>query len=267
MAKEILTFTREQETLLIPLYSKARNNLFFEDKKAQEILAGVQYDFERLKVPRKTAVTLCMRAKQLDEYTRQFLYAHPQALVLHLGCGLDSRCLRVPHPQAAWIDLDLPDVIEVRKKFYGLSETDRMIASSVTDPEWTEQIAPEGRPVFMVAEGLMMYLEEKDVRALILCLRQKFSGCSLAFDAFSKLTAERVKAHPSLQKTGAVIQWGIDDPHEIERWADGICLKEEWFFSQSPDIGKLDWFYRAMFRLTGSIQAAKKAQRLLYYTL
>ncbi len=267
MPKEKIALTKEQETLLIPLYAKAHNNLFFLDEKAREILAGVQYDFARLKVPQKTAVTLCMRAKQLDEYTRQYLSVHPQALVLHLGCGLDSRCLRVPHPQAAWIELDLPDVIALRQKFYGPSETDHMIASSVTALEWMEQVAPAGRPVFVVAEGLMMYLEEKDVRALILRLHQKFPGSSLVFDAFSKLTAERVKAHPSLQRTGAIVQWGIDDPHEIEGWAEGICLKEEWFFSQSPDINKLDWFYRAMFRLTGLIQVVIKAQRLLYYTL
>lgn len=49
--------------------------------------------------------------------------------------------------------------------------------------------------------------------------------------------------------------------------AKGIRLKEEWFFSQSPDIPKLGWFYRFMFRLTSGIPAAQKAQRLLYYTL
>ncbi len=267
MPKEKIALTKEQETLLIPLYSKARNNLFFVDEKARQILDGVQYDFGRLKVPQKTAVTLCMRAKQLDEYTRQFLSAQPKALILHLGCGLDSRCLRVPHPQATWVDLDLPDVIELRKKFYYQDDFYMMIPSSVTDLEWMDQVASERRPVFVVAEGLMMYLHEKNVRALIVGLHQRYPGSALAFDAFSKLTAERVHAHPSLQKTGAVIQWGIDDPREIESWAEGICLKEEWFFSQSADIDKLDWFYRTMFRLAGSIQAAKRAQRLLYYTL
>ncbi|MGE5224366.1 MAG: class I SAM-dependent methyltransferase, partial [Omnitrophica WOR_2 bacterium] len=129
----------------------------------------------------------------------------------------------------------------------------------------------DGRPVFVVAEGLLMYLPESEVRGLVLCLHQKFPGCSLVFDAFSKLTASRVQAHPSLQKTRATVQWGIDDPHEIESWAageqPGIRWKEEWFFSQSPDIEKLGWFYRFMFRLTGSIKAAQQAHRLLYYVL
>ena len=85
-AKTRVTLTPEQETLLIPLYSKAQDNPLFEDKKARQILAGVDYDFERLKTPQKTAVTLRIRAKQLDMYTRRFISTHPGALILHPGC-------------------------------------------------------------------------------------------------------------------------------------------------------------------------------------
>ena len=269
--KEKISLTKEQETLLIPLYAKAQDNPLFLDQKARQILEGVQYDFSQLKIPQKTQVTLRIRAKQLDAYTREFIVTHPNALILHLGCGLDSRCLRVPRAETLWIDLDMPDVIELRRKFYPETETYRMIGSSVTDLAWMEGVSPDGRPVFVVAEGLLMYLHESEVRALILCLHQKFPGCHLVFDAFSKLTADRVRAHPSLQKTGASIRWGIDDAHEIEHWAQGdhpgIRLKEEWFFSQSPDLDRLGWFYRWMFRLTRSIPAAQKAQRLLYFTL
>jgi O-methyltransferase involved in polyketide biosynthesis len=263
--KPKIALTREQATLLIPLYAKAQNNPVFTDEKARQILDGVEYNFGQLKVPEKTAVTLRIRAKQLDAYTRQFIAAHPDAIVLHLGCGLDSRCLRVEHPAALWFDLDMPEVIELRRTFYAETEGYRMIASSVTDLAWIDQIPAAGRPVFIVAEGLLMYLYAADVRALILCLHDRFRGGELVFDAFSKYTADRIKAHPSIQKTGATVHWGIDDPHEMEGWAEGIRLKEEWFFSQSADIERLTWFYRMMFRLTRSIQIAQRAQRLLYF--
>jgi O-methyltransferase involved in polyketide biosynthesis len=265
--KEKISLTKEQETLLIPLYSKAQDNALFDDKKARQILAGVEYDFAQLKTPEKTAVMLRIRAKQLDAYTRQFIAAHPNALILHLGCGLDSRCERVEYAGTKWIDLDMPDVIELRKKFYQETESYHMIASSVTDLSWMDKVSSGGRPVLVLAEGLLMYLHENDVKALVLRLQQKFPGCELAFDAFSKLTADRVQAHPSLQKTGADIHWGIDDPHEIEQWGTGIHLKEEWYFSREPDVDRLSWFYRFMFRLTSSIEVANRAHRLLYYTL
>jgi O-methyltransferase involved in polyketide biosynthesis len=269
--KEKILLTKEQETLLIPLYSKAQDNPILKDEKARQILGQVEYDFGGLRVPQKTVVTLSIRARQLDIYTQEFIDQHPNALILHLGCGLDSRCLRVERRETIWYDLDLPDVIDLRRKFYTESDVYHLIPSSVTNLAWLELVSPKDRPVFVVAEGLMMYLQESEVRDLILCLHQTLPGCSLVFDAFSKMTVARVESHPSLKKTGASVKWGIDDPHEIESWVESsggdIQLQEEWFFSQSADIARLGWFYRFMFRLTAAFPTVQKAQRLLYYTL
>ena len=90
--KAKITLTPAQETLLIVLYAKAQpdNPLFF-DPKAREILDRVDYNFKRLRVPYKTVVLVCQRAKKLDAVARDFLVEHPAGVVLHLGCGLDSR--------------------------------------------------------------------------------------------------------------------------------------------------------------------------------
>ncbi len=267
--KEKITLTKAQETLLITLYAKAQDNPILVDSTARQVLDQVNYDFARLKVPWKTAVTVQMRAKQMDDYTRRFLTNHPQALVLHLGCGLDSRCRRVDWvgQSVDWYDLDMPDVIALRRKFYPETDSYHLVASSVTQLDWTEQIIARNRPTIMIAEGLLMYLSEAEVRALFLRLRERFPGCELACDVFSRLTADRVKAHPSLNKTGADIRWGIDDSHEIENWAPGIRLKEEWFFNQSPDLDKLGWLQAALFRLAGAFATARSAHRILYYQL
>lgn len=156
----------------VPLYSRAvesrRPNPIFVDEKAQEILGHVEYDFDKLKIPRKTAVTLCLRAKKIDAYTREFLARHPRSVVVHLGCGLDSRWTRVNKGEVEWYDLDMPKVIDLRRKFYEETETYRMIPSSVTDLGWMGIISPRGRPVLVIAEGLLMYLKEEEVKALIL---------------------------------------------------------------------------------------------------
>lgn len=269
--KEKILLTQEAETLLIPLYSKAtesrRPNPIFVDEKAQEILSQADYDFAHLRVPRKTSISLCIRANKLDDYTRRFLADHPQSVVIHLGCGLDSRCLRVDHEKAEWYDLDMPQVIELRRKFYEESPTYHLIPSSVTDLSWTDAVSTQGRPVLVVAEGLLMYLKEEDVKALFLRLKEVFPGCHLACDVFSVLTARRVKDMSSLKQTGAVIQWGIDDAGAIEKWAPGIRLKEEWYFAQAEEINRLGAFYRLAFRLAGLFNMANKAHRILYFNL
>ncbi len=271
ISKEKVTLVGEQATLLIPLHSKAsesrRPSAIFADEKAQEILARVDYDFSRLQVPRKTAIALCLRASKLDAYARQFLARHPWGVIVHLGCGLDSRCLRVPHPGAEWYDLDLPDVIELRRKFYQETAHYHMLASSVTDLTWTGAVAANNRPVLAIAEGLLMYLREAEVQALFLKLQQVFPGCELACDVYSRLTARRAGAIRSLKETGATIRWGIDDALEIERWAPGICLQEEWYFTRSPEIERLGPGYRLAYRMAGLFPAANRAHRLLYLCL
>ncbi len=269
--KEKVVLAEAQETLLIPLYSKAVESRqptpIFVDPKAQEILQRVEYDFARLNVPRKTSIMLCIRARKLDDYARAFLAQHPDGVILHLGCGLDSRCLRVAHDQADWYDLDLPPVIDLRRKFYAETPAYHLLPSSVTDLHWTERVSAQGRPVFVIAEGLLMYLTEAEVKALILKLREQFPGCELAADVFSAATAKRVGAHPSLKQTDAVVHWGIDDARGIEAWAPGIRLKEEWYFAQAAEIDKLSLGYRLAFKLAGLFGAANKAQRIVYYSL
>jgi O-methyltransferase involved in polyketide biosynthesis len=269
--RERVVLHEAQETLLIPLYGKAtesrRPNPIFVDAKAQEILEGVDYDFGRLAIPRKTSITLCIRARKLDDYARAFLAAHPAGLVLHLGCGLDSRCLRVPHAGAEWYDLDMPDVIELRRSFYDETPGYHMIASSVTDHEWMEAVTQRGRPTLVIAEGLLMYLLEAQVRALALALRAAFPRCELACDVYSEMTARRAHNMPSLKRTGATIHWGINDARAIEGWAPGVCLREEWYFTRAPEIARLGLGYRLAFALAGRFRTANQAHRIVYLEL
>ena len=266
--KTKIKLSPEQETLLITLYAKAHpdNPLLF-DPIALEILERVDYDFDSLKVPYKTVVLVCQRAKKLDAVTREFLTVNPGGLVVQLGCGLDSRLLRVDDGKVAWYDLDMPSVIELRRKFFSESERCRMIASSVTDLDWMDAVQAEGKPVLVVAEGLLMYLDEADVRRLVLKLGESFPGCRLIADVFSRLAARSAANHSSLKETGAALGWGIDDPREMESWGGGIRLLEEWFFSDDPNLDRLSTGYRLAYKLVGGFKIAKRAHRVVYYQL
>jgi len=263
-----VALTAEQETLLIPLYAKAHpDNVLFVDEQAQDILNRIDYDFDRLRVPLKTVILVCQRAKKLDAVTRAFLADQPGGVVLHLGCGLDGRFWRVDDGQVEWYDLDMPPVIELRRRLYPAAERYHLIASSVTDLEWTAQVEAEGRPVLVVAEGLLMYLDEPGVRRLFLHLQRVFPGCRLAADVFSRLAARSAHRHASLKETGATIGWGVDDPCEPEGWSPGIHLEKEWFFSQDPNLARLGLGYRLAYKVAGAFKVARRAHRIVIYRL
>ena len=227
----------------------------------------MDYDFDHLRVPYKTVILVCQRAKKLDAVTRDFLIDHPDGVVLQLGCGLDSRFWRVDNRRVTWYDLDMPPVVELRHHFFNENERYRMIASSVTDLEWMDTIVANGKPVLVVAEGLLMYLGEAEVRRLVLELHETFPGCRLIADVFSRLTARSASNHPSLKQTGATLAWGIDDPHEVEAWASEIRLLEEWYFSDDPDMSRLSLGYRMAYKLAGAFKMAQRAHRIVYYQL
>ena len=176
-ARAKMTLTPEQETLLITLYAKAQpgNPLFF-DPAAQDILNQVDYDFTRLHVPYKTVVLVCQRAKKLDAVTRDFLAGHPDGVVIQLGCGLDNRFWRVDDGRVNWYDLDMPPVVELRHRFFTGSERYHLIAASVTDLEWVDMVTSGGRPVLVVAEGLLMYVRRGRCTATGAPTARDFSG-------------------------------------------------------------------------------------------
>jgi len=263
--------TEEKETLFVPLLGKAtmsrQAHPILVDTKAEEIIDSIDYDFERLRVPMKTLVTLAMRAKKLDSYVVDYLHRTEDPLVLHLGCGLDSRVLRVGFGKGAWYDVDYPDVIGLRREFYHETAAYHMIGSSVTDRPWLDQIPRESGPACIVAEGLLMYLHEEQVRQLFVDLQTLLPGSEICFDAFTAFAARAANRHPSIRKTGARIHWGVDDPRQIEGWGTGMKLLDEWFFTDSEDFPSLVLGSRLMFRTMGMLGSAKKAQRILRFRL
>jgi len=263
--------TEEKETLFVPLLGKAtvsrQANPILVDHKAEEIIDRVDYDFERLLAPKKTLTMLAMRAKKLDSYVLDYLRRAEDPVVLHLGCGLDSRVLRVGFDKGAWFDLDYPDVIALRREFYDETPNYHMIGSSVTERAWLDQLPRDRGPACIVAEGLLMYLREEQVRQLFVDLQERLPGSEISFDAFSIFAARAANRHPSIKKTGAHITWGIDDPREIERWGSGMTLLEEWCFADSEDVESLGVGDRLMYRATGLFGFAKKAQRILRFRL
>lgn len=271
MDKEKVKFQKEKETLLVPLYCKylesQKASPIIKDEKAIEIVNGIEYDFEHLEIPKQTYVTICMRAKQFDNYTKKYLMNVPDSIFIHLGCGLDSRFSRVDNNKVEWYDLDFPEVISLRKYFY--NETDRyhLISSSVMELNWLEKINSKNKPVIILAEGLFMYLKGEEIKTLFKALQDKFSKCTIIFDSYSEITAKGIKNHPSIKKTGAVINWGINNARDIELWDNKIHLIEEWYFTQSNELSKLDSGYRFLFKIMSLFPIAKKAHRILVFQL
>jgi O-methyltransferase involved in polyketide biosynthesis len=212
-------------TLYLRAYESRSRQPILGDNTAAEAVDRINYDFKRIhrmSLPASNQYLVALRAKRLDDWCAEFLRRHPDAVVLHLGCGLDGRPFRLPVPPAVlWFDLDQPNVIELRRRLYDDTDHYLMIGSSVTDPHWLDQI-PAGHSTLVVAEGLLMYVPKAEVRQLLQRLTDRFDCGELLFDTLAPQA-------PLLSKvfTRGIIKWGIRDAREMQTWNPRLRLLEQ----------------------------------------
>jgi len=263
------TLSSVSETLLVTLYLRAmetqRPDALIKDEKAVELVtrlssgSPIRYDFERIKLlhlNEANKMVIILRSREFDRYAANFLARHSDAVVVHIGCGLDSRFERVDNGQVEWYDLDLPDVIELRRKLTGSArqitgdEAERyhLLGCSVLEDAWLEAVSVHRkRPFLFLAEGVFMYLEEIQAKSLVLLLRNQFPGAELVFDAYSPI--HNLVSNLQTSIFGFHAHWGIWHGQEVEAWGNasptgaGIRLLDEWCYLDEPDprLSHLRW--------------------------
>lgn len=259
-----IQLNNEMETLLIPLYGKAKMSKtgVFKDPYAEAAIGKLDYDYSRLKIQNKTQVMLAMRAAIMDDFCKGFIAENPNCLVLHLGCGLDARYMRAGLHVGLWYDLDFPAVIDIKKQLYCETDSYKYIASSVTDLRWLDEIGAIENEVLVIAEGLFMYLSENEIKTLFNALKSRFRSYTIIFDAYSKLTAKGSKYHPSLKRTGATIKWGVDSPGEIEGYTKGAKHLKTLYLTDKNVLKMLPKNDRLIFKLAGVFKSSREAHRV-----
>ena len=232
------------ETLLMTLYIRAmesqRPDALIKDEKAVALVTQMSDEFVRIQrfpMSDMNIAATMRRNQKFDHHVMDFLARHPDAVVVHIGCGLDTRFERVDNGQVEWYDLDLPDVIELRRKLLG-DEGGRyhLLGCSALEDAWLDTVsAHRQRPFLLLAEGVFMYLEEAQVKRLVRMLCDRFPGAELVFDAFNPFhiwTNTRLFAKIKL---GAPLHWGIWHGQELEGWSEGIRLLEDWGWLDEPE--------------------------------
>ncbi|MFI6317884.1 class I SAM-dependent methyltransferase [Nonomuraea sp. NPDC050556] len=241
-------------TLYLRAWESRSERSILRDHYAAEAVEKLDYDFaavHRRVRPSSNQYLVALRATRFDEWARAFLEGHPAATVLHLGCGLDSRALRLePPPGVRWYDVDMPEVIALRAQLYPASGDYHLIGTSVTDQDWLDQI-PADRPVLVVAEGLLPYLPEAEVMALLRRLTERFPSGEMIFDVSAPWLARLIK----------VFRWGVRDGRVFEQWNPRLTCVDQVSFGAG--YAKLPaGFYRRLYQLGDAIPVWRNMFRI-----
>lgn len=251
------------------LYLHARDNTsaapILGDRFAAGVIDSIDYDFAQLKRLQGNQPVIVSRAKLIDDRVRDFLAHAPDAVVLHLGCGLDSRVLRIdPRADVTWIDLDQQPVIDLRRRFYPDRPGVTTVAASVTDTAWWANV-PIGRPQLVVGEGLLMYLSPNGVVQLL----DNISGHSapvqtLIFDTVGPWVRRVARWQPDMRRAATGFR---SSTHDLDA---AVCRHPE--ATLENDTSLVDTAHQAttgllcaLIGLVDRIPAGHRAMRLQTY--
>ena len=212
------------------------------------------------KMSRALQVHIALRAKKYDEVAEDFIEKHPDGIVVNLGCGFDSRYYRLKKKPFLFIDLDLPEMISIKKGVFTETESYRLIGQSIFNRDWLEQLKSYDSPVLFLAEGLFMYLHPEELIPWLKETAEGFSGSELVFETvaerytrgFNKKMVE-FKLRREIGVEGDVgYHFGLTDSRDLEKLSDHFQWIEDWsyFDDKNPKIHWMNWIgYKTMNKL------------------
>ena len=251
------------KTLYIPLYGKSevsKKKIIIKDSSAEQI-----WEKEKFKITGKAkskwlTYNMAMRARIFDDWVCEMIKKNPNAIVLHIGCGLDSRFLRVTEKYRTWIDADFDDVIDIRKKYYSENDNYKMCSFDATKPEKIEDF-PDNECAIVVLEGISMYLSNKELNDFFIALCNKYKKIHVLMDVYTIFGAKASKYKNPINDVGVTTVWGIDSIEDVLEGTRLYCEKEH---SLTPEklVDELEGFEKKFFKImfTGSLY--KKIYRL-----
>lgn len=229
------TVSGVSETMLQTLYARAKEsgkpNHKIYDAKAIEIVQKMNYDFGLADRDLAMSSGVVARTIVLDRMVKDFIQTHPDATVINIACGMDTRFYRVDNGQIRWYNLDLPAAMDVRKKYIDEQERVILIEASAMDETWADQVKTGGEPVLVIVEGLTMYLEQEDVKQILTIIHTRFAEATVYIEILNPKFVKR-KIEKSIRQSGAVFTFGARSGQELEhmvpafRWVEDRSLVE-----------------------------------------
>lgn len=229
-----------QETMMMPLagraYAAKMKNPLLIDHKAIEICNELNYNINKVaKVLGEVGiVAMAVRAVKMDAAISDFMVKNPEATIVNIGAGLDTSFSRVDNGLIKWFDIDLPDSILLRKKYLPEGDRNKMIAKSMFDYSWMDDIGDISKGLFIIVPGVLPYFTEQDVKDFLVTISKRLKGAQLIFDSITTIGMWAV-FYGTIRRAGmksANLKWGLNNPKSIEKWSKHLkVIKADPFMS------------------------------------
>lgn len=224
-----------EDTLYIPLaariYATEHFPDFFYDEKALSLKKHIPTDSIDSNTTEYFYMASVCRQWTIDKKIVRFLSLHKQCNVVFLGAGLETAYHRIHNTRANFYQVDLPNVIDVRKRALGKGENESLIAGDMFALDWIKEL-DISLPTLIVVSGVYQYFKQQQVVGMIQKMKSMIPTGELIFDATNS-SGLRL-ANKYVRKTGnknAQMYFFIDEPREFARSTGTELLDVEGFFA------------------------------------
>lgn len=231
-------------TVFVPLVariniSKKFPDLFY-DKKALELERYLPKDVAKGSFEYSNLASVA-RYYNMDAMVSGFITANTPCNVIYLGAGLESAYFRLRERfgpgKAKFYEIDLPEVIETRRRVYGEHQDEKLISADIFALDWIGEIEDRSLPTMILASGVFQYFMEADILKFIESVSLSFPGQEFVFDATN--TKGLKFTNWFIKRTGnadAIMTFAVDDSAAFARKAHAVLLEERLFFSEIRKI-------------------------------
>lgn len=233
-----------------------------EDQNALDVVSNINYDFSYFADLGIDQVGLAVRDYLIDRMLKNFLEKNQDVTIINLAPGLDTRLHRIPeNTYKKWIDIDVPLNLDLRRAFFSQADKLEVIAKSITDFSWIDNISRANEPKVIIAQDLFAYIELDTIKTFLTKLARKFASIDVIFDLPS---AEEMKENHTMTLPPAVVKkrpnarpskkinitesaqrprilWTLQNVFEVQKWCKAIRVVEE---RNLFDYDKKRWGWR-----------------------
>ncbi len=243
------------ETMLITVWARAveteRNGGLIHDPAAVEVIRHVDYDFGAFEKATMSQVGCCIRADVMDRQAQTFIDSNPDAVIIQLGAGLDTRfqrlnCTEITH----WYDLDLPEAMDIRRQLCPEHPKNTLLSMSMLEEAWIDTVLAHDKPVLMICEGVLMYFDDAEVQNFFAMLCRRFEQTTVLFDMLAYASKGQARHHDAVKRTSQVpeFKWSLLNSRDMEQWNDKLHIAEECYMSDFDDRNRFPLWLRLLYR-------------------
>lgn len=231
-----------EDTLYIPLmariYASKKFPEFFYDEKALSLESFIPTNEIKENSTECFYMASVCRQYTIDKKIRRFIETKDLSNVVFLGAGLETAYNRIGNKTVNFYQVDLPDVIEVRRSLLGEAENECLISGDMFSLDWIKEV-DISLPTLLVVSGVYQYFKEEKILSMISDMKDRITNGELVFDATN--SAGLKLANKYVKKTGnkdAQMHFSIDDPIEFANKTQTELLSLDGFFKDALKICK-----------------------------